>query len=189
MSAYFKYFPETPNDLKQDGTTKNVTNILKRFKVKDSLKNRIDVYYDYQIRPGDRPDTIAAKYYGSSAHAWIVLYYNNIIDPIFGWPLFGQEFDDYIKDKYGSVAAARSEIHEYRRITTKRQTKPDGTLIPERYVVIDEDSYISDSNHMRISKYFWETILNDEKKNIKILDKKYLNQIIGEVEDILRNGV
>jgi hypothetical protein len=191
MSAYFTYFPTTENDLEQNGSVESVTNILRRFKVKNSVKDRLDVYYDYQIRAGDRPDTIAEKYYGSSAHAWIVLHYNDIIDPIFDWPLFNQDLDNYIKSKYGSIAAAQASVYEYRRILTPKQTLVDGTIVQERYVVIDKTTYdtLGESEKQSISSYDYELEKNEQKRIIKILDNKYLNQIIGEVEDILRNGL
>jgi hypothetical protein len=191
MSNYFSYFPKIRQDLTNVGQTVELTNILRRFKVKDSVKNRTDVYYTYDVQSGDRPDTIAEKYYGDSAYAWVVLHYNDIEDPIFGWALFNQDFDNYIKSKYGSIATAQGTIHEYRRILTQQQTKVDGTIVPERYVVVDKDTYdtLSFTEKQSISKWDWEVEENEKRRKIKILDKKYLSQLTGEVEDILRNGV
>jgi hypothetical protein len=191
MSAYFTYFPTTQNDLKQNGISTSVTNILRRFKIRNSVQDRTDVYYDYQIQAGDRPDTIAEKYYGSSAHAWIVLHYNDIHDPVFEWPLFNTDFDNYIRGKYGSPAEAQAQVHEYRRILTPKQTQVDGTIIQERYVVVDKTTYdtLGESSRQSISAYDYELEKNEEKRTIKILDNKYLSKIIAEVEDILRNGV
>jgi len=63
MSNYFSYFPKTPHDLTNNGQTVQLTNLLRRFKVQSSVANRADVYYEYDIQDGDRPDTIAEKYY------------------------------------------------------------------------------------------------------------------------------
>ena len=60
------------------------------------------MYNNYEIQSGDRPDTVADKFYGDSNYAWLILLYNEIDDPIFGWPLFNIDFDNYIKGKYGS---------------------------------------------------------------------------------------
>lgn len=191
MSNYFSYFPKIRQDLTNVGQTVELTNILRRFKVKDSVKSRTDVYYTYDIQAGDRPDTIAEKYYGDSAYAWVVLHYNDIEDPIFDWALFNQDFDNYIKGKYGSIATAQATVHEYRRILTQKQTKVDGTVVPERYVVVDRTTYdtLSFTEKQSVSKWDWEIEENEKRRKIKILDKKYLSQITGEVEDILRNGV
>lgn len=190
MSTYFDYFPTIEHDLTNNGQRVRLTNILRRFKVTDSA-TKADVFYEYDIQAGDRPDTIAEKYYGSSAHAWVVLHYNDIQDPIFGWALFNRDFEEYVTAKYGSIATAQATVHEYRRILTQQQTKVDGTVISERYVVVDKDTYdtLDEINKKSISKWDWELEENDKKRKIKILDKKYLDQVIAEAEDILRNGV
>ena len=114
MSNYFSYFPTTQHDLKNENRSVKLTNILRRFKVKSALKDKSSVFYNYQIQNGDRPDTIAEKYYGSSSYSWLVLHFNDVEDAIFGWPLFGNQFDHLIVGKYGSIATAQSTLHEYR---------------------------------------------------------------------------
>lgn len=191
MSNYFSYFPTFLQDLKQDGVTREVTNIFKRFKIRSNIKDNLNVYYDYEVQAGDRPDIIAEKYYGDGAYAWVVLHFNDIIDPVFDWPLFNYDFDEYIKGKYGSISIAQSQVYEYRKILTQKQTKGDGTIIDERYVAVDEETYSSlgEVDRKLITAWDHEVEQNDAKRTIKILDKRYLNQIKGEVEDILRNGV
>lgn len=137
MSEYFTYFPTIEHDLTNVGQTVTLTNVLRRFIVRNDLQERSDIFYKYNVQMGDRPDIIAEKYYGDADLAWLVLHFNDIKDPIFDFPLFGQDFDNYIKGKYGSVPAARSEVHEYRQILQEADVKFDGTKIPERYVVID----------------------------------------------------
>ena len=83
MAGYFSYFPDTFHDLRNTGSKTQVTNILRRFKVKDVLQDRADIFYEYSIQDGDRPDIIAEKFYGNANYAWIVLHYNDIIDPFF----------------------------------------------------------------------------------------------------------
>jgi hypothetical protein len=190
MSTYFQYFPTTEHDLKNNGKPVSVTNILRRFKVVNSAV-KAGVFYEYDIQAGERPDTIAEKYYGSSAHAWVILHFNDIEDPIFDWPLFNNDFDEYLTGKYGSCSCAQKQIHEYRRILAPKKIKVDGTIIDERYVVVDKETYdtLDEINKVAITKYDWELEQNEKKRRINILDKKYLDQIISEAEDVLRNGV
>lgn len=191
MSNYFSYFPTIDHDLTNVGQTVQLTNILRRFKVKANVKNRTDVYYDYEIQAGDRADTIAAKYYGNSNHAWIVLHFNNIIDPIFDWPLFNDDFTNFIVGKYGSVVSAQSQVHEYRQIISNAIVKNDGTRIEKRTVVVDLTTYntLAADSRETITKYDYEEEVNDAKRKIKILDKRYLSDIRDEVKTILRTGV
>ena len=191
MSNYFSYFPKTPHDLTNNGQTVQLTNLLRRFKIRSNVKDRINVYSNYTIQYGDRPDTIAEKFYGSSALAWIVLHFNDIIDPVWDWPKFHLDFDNYIKGKYGSVPAAKSEVHEYRQIISDAFVKNDGTRVGKRTMVVDETTYntLSPTARESIDKYTYELEQNDKKRRIKILDKQYLKAIQNEVKVILRNGV
>ncbi len=191
MSKYFQFFPLTQHDLTAEGKKVWLTNILRRFKVESSVKNNIGVFHDYGIQAGDRPDTIAHKYYGDGGYAWVVLMFNEIHDPFFEWPLFNTDFDDYIKGKYGSISAAQSTVHEYRKVLADKQVKFDGTIIEKRTVVIDSTTYSSlgESERESISKLDWELEENERKRQIKILDRRYLPQVRDEVKNILRNGI
>ena len=191
MSNYFSYFPTTEHDLTNNGQKVKLTNILRRFKVKSDVKGRIGVYHDYEIQAGDRPDTIAEKYYGSPAYAWVVLHFNDIIDPVFEWPLFDIDFSNYMKGKYGSVPSAQATVHEYRQILNEAEVLNNGTRIPKRWAVVDLTTYslLPEESRELISKYDYEIEKNDVKRKVKIMDKKYLLQIQEEVKDILRNGI
>jgi hypothetical protein len=191
MSNYFSYFPTTEHDLTNNGQKVKLTNILRRFKIKSSVKSGINVYFDYEIQSGDRPDTIAEKYYGSPAYAWIVLHFNDIIDPVFEWPLFDQDFANYMKGKYNSIPSAQATVHEYRQILNQSKVLNNGTRIPKRWVVVDLTTYstLAAADKELITKYNYEVEKNDFKRRVKILDRKYLQQVEDEVEDILRNGI
>jgi len=191
MSNYFSYFPKTPHDLTNEGQTVQLTNLLRRFKIRSNVKDRVNVYSSYVIQSGDRPDTLAERFYGSSALAWIVLHFNDIIDPVFDWPLFHQDFDNYIKGKYGSVPEAKAEVHEYRQIISDAFVKNDGTRIGRRYLVVDQTTYssLAPASRESVDKYTYELEQNDKKRRIKILDKQYLKALQNEVKVILKNGV
>lgn len=187
MSNYFSYFPTTLHDPRNTGKKTEVTNILRRFKFRASLQDRTDVFYTYNIQHGDRPDTIAEKYYGSAKYAWIVLHFNNIIDPYFDWPLFDPDFDRYIASKYGSIATAQAQIKNYYKIIRQEQILYNGKI--EKYeLTIDETTYNSlGINEKRIEyAYDWEIEQNEKRKEIRLLEKRYLAQVIDEVETILQ---
>lgn len=191
MSNYFAFFPTTPHDLTNVGQTVDLTNILKRFKVKSSLLTDTRVYADYEIQAGERPDTVADKFYNDPSYAWLILLYNQIHDPIFGWPLFNYDWDQYIKGKYGSIATAQGTVHEYRKVLNEKTIKYDGSIIEKRYVVVDATTYatLAESVRESISKYDWEEEVNDAKRQIKILNERYLSQVRNQVTSILKDGV
>jgi len=191
MSNYFSYFPTIDHDLTNVGQTVELTNVLRRFIVRPDVQERSDVFYDYNIQAGDRPDTIAEKYYGDPKLAWVVLLFNKIYDVNFDWALFNQDFDNYIKGKYGSIPQSQSEVHEYRQILNEAEVKFDGTKIPERYVVVDQTTYntLSPTERRTIYKYDYEIEENEKRREIRILDKRFLDKVRDEVEIILRDGI
>lgn len=71
------------------------------------------VFYPYQVREGERTDTLAFMYYKDSGMDWLVYYANDTIDPYYGWHLTNEQFNAYIADKYGSLAYAQLKVHHY----------------------------------------------------------------------------
>jgi|SRR6056300_1079198 hypothetical protein len=191
MSEYFSYFPTTQHDLTNVGQTIDVTNILRRFIIRNNLQDRTDVFYEYTLQSGDRPDVVAEKYYGDSDLAWLVLHFNDLTDPYFDYPMFDKDLETFIKNKYQSIPRAQSLVHEYRQIIRNKSTRIDGSTIDKKYIVVDQTTYnsLSESNRELITKYDFEVDANDKKRNIKLLDKRYINQVKSEVEVILKDGI
>jgi hypothetical protein len=188
MSNYFSYFPTTFHDLRKTGRKAEVTNILRRFKVRSALKDRADVFYEYSIQEGDRPDVIAEKFYGNPNYAWVVLHFNDIIDPQFGWPLYGNDFEQFVIGKYGSMASAKSTIKNYYKVIRNATVKNDGTRIPKYELVVDQTTYNSLSPTVRRSEtqYEYEVEQNEDRKQIRLIEPRFLSQMIDEVETILQ---
>jgi hypothetical protein len=91
-----------------------VTNIITSVRFKDVIKDKINNFYPYTIKEGDRPDTIAANYYEDSRYAWVVYLSNSIIDPYYEWPLSVNEFNKFLIKKYGSVERSINNVAFYR---------------------------------------------------------------------------
>lgn len=191
MSEYFSYFPTTQHDLTNIGQTIDVTNILRRFIIRNNLQDQTHVFYEYALQSGDRPDVVAEKYYGDSDLAWLVLHFNNLTDPYFDYPMFDKDLEIFIKSKYQSIPRAQSLTHEYRQIIRNKSVRIDGTVIDKKYIVVDQTTYdsLSESNRELITKYDFEVDENEKKRNIKLLDKRYINQVKSEVEVILKDGI
>lgn len=188
MSNYFTYFPKVAYDLENKNETVQLTNLLRRFTFRKDSINQLNTYYNYTIQYGDRPDTIAEKYYGDASLDWIVLHYNYIIDPHFDWPLFGEDFSRFIVKKYGSLASANETTLKYFKVVREKQ-KTRLVDIPEKVLEIDETTYntLVPSKRRSYTAYEWEVELNERRMEIKLLDKLYIDQLMEEVETILRD--
>lgn len=185
---YFEPFPTVDYDIKKNGNTEEVTNLFLRFKVLNVFKNQSAVYYNYNIKDGERPDVIAAKYYEDPSLDWIILLVNNMVDPQFDWPLDLKSFDNYIIKKYGGVSTAREQIHHYEQITQQQEVLFDGTIIPEEYFEVDLTTYntLSSSEKRIVTSYEYEERLNEAKREIKLLSEEYVFDIVNQVKDVFK---
>lgn len=188
MSNYFENFPKTDYDILKDGTKRTSVNILLRFRVLEKLAPRSTIYYQYDVQDGDRPDTIAAKYYGDSNLDWLVMIVNNIFNVDYDWPMEYTKFRKFIVSKYGSLAASQSEVHHREQILRALSYTTVGEKLNEIAVEVDQTTYdsLAPTSRREVTAYDQEVRLNDARRSIKILDKNYLARVLDEVEDILR---
>lgn len=99
------------------------TNIFARSTFLREVANNSTVAYEYQVTDEDTPEVIAHKIYGDPFRSWIILLFNQIINPYYDWPLKNEVLDAYILKKYGqTVDQARSTIHHYEKRVTKTST-------------------------------------------------------------------
>lgn len=90
---YFKIFPQTKYDFNAIGTKDlDILDILfrVRFLFDDIFTSRS--YTTYTVKHGDTADIIAHKYYGSSEWWWLVLLYNDIVNPFNELPRMGFDY-------------------------------------------------------------------------------------------------
>lgn len=112
--SYFSYFPLTSVILNKDTVDiRQARNILVRAKFSDYLKTREGLYEEYQIRDGERPDTLAHKIYGRSELHWLILLFNEIIDPYYEWPMSYDELTKFIAYKYPGKAVYVDDTFYY----------------------------------------------------------------------------
>ena len=186
MSFFFEPFPKVNYDIKKNGKIENVTNIMLRFKIVDEFKKQQSNYFHITVDDGDRPDVVATKVYENPELDWLILMINDIIDPIYDWPMGGRILEDFIRSKYGSIPAAQATVHEYRKILNEKSVLFDGTVVPRRTLVVDETTYNSLGVNEResIDKYQYEIELNDQKRQIKIVDPQQVSRLLNRIEDI-----
>ena len=182
MSNYFHAFPTLPYDT--DGTMPNkyqtVRNIMNRTKIKDTVKDDLAAYYPYFVKDGERPDILSYNYYGSIAYAYLILLFNNIIDPQFDWPMNTIDFENYIIAKYGNVEAALGQTKFYYQIIRAEVPK---TEIQERKeevkFVVDETTYnaLGEGSRKKITAYDYEAQINDNKRYIRLISKDLIADV------------
>ena len=107
MAKYFNYFPKTPYYKGRNSTSLDiVTNITTRFNFDNRFRQNAATYYKYKIKDGDTPEILASKIYGSPEKHWVILSLNNIVDPLYEWPLTNRILGKFIEMKYVGNASA-----------------------------------------------------------------------------------
>ena len=158
MANYFNFFPST---LYSDGANNStgldiVTNITARFAFENSLKENSASFYPYEVKDTDTPESIAFKIYGDSEKHWIVLLFNNIIDPQFDWPLPYRQFIKYVDNKYSANVYAdtintnisgltwsmnANNVYAYTKTVTRVGTTDASLVTIKETIQVDANTY------------------------------------------------
>ena len=187
MSEFFQHYPQISYNISgtKPAKVKTVINLMERAKIKNIVLDDVISYFPYSIKENYRPDHVSNEVYGDVKYTWLIFLINDITDPIYEWPLGSREFEAYIKDKYGTLIIAKNTIHHYEQIIRTR-VEATGTTdaIPEARIEIDEITYVSlglDSVVRKIKYcYDWEVDRNEAKRDIKLIDRLYVSDILSE---------
>lgn len=167
-TKFFKHFPTIEYTI--GNVTKNVKDLTRTVVISRDFLDRKFPFYDYVIRDGERPDHVSYQQYGSSKYYWIILVINDIRDVWTEWPMSTRELNKYISAKYGSLEEAQAIVHEYQDAETGE--------------IIDEQEAIElGSGSITISKYDYEFRENENKRNIRLVQRRYLSRIREELEE------
>ncbi len=187
MANYFSSIPNVDYDI--NGTEPNqfrsVTNIMQRVRFKPSVLENITDYYPYYVREGERPDIVSFNTYGTVAYSYLILLINNIVDPLFDWPLPSRQFENYIIEQYGSVSAAQSTNKYYYQIVRAEVARTGvSERVPEYKIIVDQTTYNSLDASVRSAQnvYDYEVEQNDNKREIKLINPDFIQDIDYEVK-------
>jgi hypothetical protein len=203
---YFDTLPKiiTPD---QNGYPILMTNLLARASIVQELINNPMQFYEYAVQEGDTPEIVADKYYGDPFKYWVVLFSNQILNPVWEWPMPYATFLQYIDAKYATEAEAEDKtpfeyvnttVYQYKKIITTTDILTDAQTIKEVSLTQDEYNTLSESTTtynipggtsctVSITKnivtiYNYEEEENEAKRQIKLLN----SGLIGEMEEQLK---
>ena len=185
MSEFFQHYPQINYDITgvKPIKTKTAINIMVKAKIKNIIQDDIVNYFPYTIPESERPDITAFKIYGDVKYTWLIFLINNIHDPLFDWPFNSREFGNYVKNKYGSLSTAKNTIHHYEKIVrTRIEATGTSEPIPEATIEVDITTYdtLDAADRNIVYCYNWEIDRNDAKRDIKLIDRRYVADILSE---------
>ena len=188
------YFRELPNLQYQSPYSNRISsesyitakNIFRRMKIRDDLKNVFSVFNKYEINDGDRPDNVAKELYGKSNFDWVVLLTANIVNVRDEWPLSSKELYDFTVSKYGLTKINEVRHRETTEVKNNRGIVilPKGKVVDDNFKIPNPENINAELNPVRgVTYYEYESILNEEKRNIDVLRSEYLQQFLNDIRN------
>lgn len=186
----FEYVSRLPGASLGDYIT--VKNIFRRTKINPDIFNDLTNFTKYKIIGDERPDQVAFKIYGSQYYDWVVMLSNNIINPIVEWPMSQQAFSNYMIQKYSSEGNFNA-VHHYEtkqlKDTAGRTMLPAGLTVPVDFTFqyFDTGTVVAKKDILTsISNYEYEEDIQRQKRNIFLLQPRFLNIAIENITDIMK---
>ena len=175
--AYFDRFPLMAYDIAGNKQYKLLPDILRRVKLRSGVRSGSFLFDNYDVKDGERPEDIAFKWFGDPEYHWVILMTNNITDRYYQWPLTQPQFQEYLKDKYG--AGSEDAVHHY------EITQTSGPTTSRDYSHMVECNS-DETNPSIISNRDYEQRKQDEYRQIRLLNKKFLDTFVEEFENLIQ---
>ena len=177
--AYFDKFPLMTYDMKNNNVYKLVPNILRRVKLRASIKSGVFLFDKFDVPMGDKPEDVAFKFYGDAELHWVILMTNNVTDRYYQWPMTQPDFEDFLTDKYG--AGSEDAVHHYELAQTSGAT----TSSDESHMLeVNSDTAGASS----ISNRQYEERVQNDLRQIRLLDEKYLDAFTEEFFGLIKKS-
>ena len=192
--GYFNYIPDfnyvDRNPNAKLGDQVKVKNLFRRIKLREDIFQDSTVFEKYQVRGDDRPDNIANQFYGRPDYDWIVLVSNNIVNIQTEWPMPQNTFDTFILNKYGTYQNANAVRHYETREVKNTQgvtIVPAGQIVDKGYSYTYYEEFqqaFVDTGDItvEVTNYDYETRIEEAKRNISLLKRRYLPVILDDIE-------
>jgi hypothetical protein len=170
---YFENFPTIAYDATGNKTYQTVSDILIRVVARARVKTRDVLFTKYTVMENETPESVAFDFYGRSQYHWIILMLNQYYDRYYDWPMSQRNLQKYVINKYSNP----DSIHHY-----EISQKSGNTNTKIKVELAEEPSATS------VTNFEYESVLNENRKQIKLLDASYLTSFISEFKLVVQNG-
>jgi len=164
-------------DVKGNKDYKLLPNILRRVKLRAGIRSGTFLFDNYDVKDGEKPEDIAFKWFGDAEYHWVILMTNNITDRYYQWPLSQPQFAEHLTDKYG--AGNEDDVHHYEKT---QDSGPTSSRDNSHLVECNSD----DGDPAIISNRQYEQRKQDEYRQIRLLDRKFLGIFVEEFENLIK---
>ena len=180
---YFDSIPKILYDSKGNGEVKVVTNLLKRVAVRTRIKTNALILDTYNVKNGETPESIADKLYDDPELHWVVLMINDITDRYHQWPMYEQQFNTYVSEKYDNPDG----VHHYEISQSSGDTSVKVEVYNNSALFSGDTDFYSGASIITNRQY--EEREQDKKRQIKLLDPAFLDQFVEEYKILMSESV
>ena len=177
-------------------------NLFRRVKLREDLQSILTLFDKYEIPDGFRPDNVAEDLYGSDTLDYVVIVCAGIVNIRDEWPLSNQDLYEYSENKYGLSGLTDIKYYETKLVkdSSGKVILPKGKRVDENFKLSYYDGGITYTNDLTklgtnvasipnpinaISNYEYETLRNEEKRNIFVLKNGFLQQFLDDFKELM----
>ena len=164
-------FPKIKYDPTGNGNPIEIQDILTRIVTRKNIASRNVLFAEHAVTDAETPESLSLEYYGTIKHYWVNMMINKYYDRYYDWPLTERNLQKYVVNKYADPNGTNH--HEISQESGNTEIK----------ITVEVADYPSATP---ITNMEHERYLNDERKNIKVLKKVYIEPFISEFNSLLK---
>ena len=159
-------------------------NFFRRYKINDDIFQYAVFFKKYTIKDGERPETLAEKFYGNQFYDWVILLTNNMVNAQYDWPRTNYEIYRIVEEEFDDPY---SEISHYKIKETighyQAGLHVDKTFYDSTHKLnIGGSVQIKNGNEIAspitVAEYYQEE--NEKKREIYLLKSRYLESFVKD---------
>ena len=167
-------------------------NITSRVVRRENLIDDKNVFYTYTMKEEESIENVSEKLYGTVNYYWTIMLINNRFDRFFDFPMSNRILQQYITEKYGSIATAAGQFKYYIRPDSSLYST-DSTKDKTFFYEVPESNYNSWPASLNgidmketISMYDYEIKLNEDKRNILVIQEQALSAFLENFKNLIK---
>ena len=159
-------------------------NFFRRYKINDDVFQYAVFFKKYTIKDGERPETLAEKFYGNQFYDWVILLTNNMVNAQYDWPRTNYEIYRIVEEEFDDPY---SEISHYKIKETighyQAGLHVDKTFYDSTHKLnIGGSVQIKNGNEIAspitVAEYYQEE--NEKKREIYLLKSRFLEPFVKD---------
>lgn len=199
-SSYFSLVPNLKYDQKpisypfSESDFVITKNFFKRFRINSDVFDQSQLYNRITIDDGARRlDLISEALYGRPDYDWIIILTNNLVNPLFEYPLTELQLQKQVEKNYDDPY---NTINHYEIIANSKQEELFGRVLYDEGTHVDETfynknhKYLLDDNEevasgrdlaFPVTQYQFEQQINDNRRNLYALKPELVELFIDDI--------